>query len=256
MIWNDGSGVRYAVSQDSGASWNLRPRINEQGGSSHLAIGPHGEIAVRITPWSASGKKFNAGVDLIAVSRDGGKTWQAHPAAGERDWSPDFDKGTPRWVEPLAWDADGALYSLWGSAKGLWLARSPDHGETWTSWHIVERDELSFFPYLIARGHGELAATWSSGKGDSLQAHVATIHVGDGKTPPQVTESQPFQMRFGDGIRNIEPPRASTYRSYFSAPAAWGLSLQFRIAARSVLDLSGGNSWNAETTSLEWPALA
>jgi len=193
VIWNDGSGVRYAVSQDSGASWNLRPRINEQGGSSHLAIGPHGEIAVRITPWSASGKKFDAGVDLIAVSRDGGKTWQTHPAPGERDWSPDFDKGTPRWVEPLAWDADGALYSLWGSAKGLWLARSPDHGETWTSWHIVERDELSFFPYLIARGHSELAATWSSGKGDSLQAHVATIHVGDGKTPPQVTESQPFQ---------------------------------------------------------------
>ena len=73
VIWNDGSGVRYAISQDSGSSWNLRPRINDQGGSSHLAIGPHGEIAVRIAPLSASGGKFNAGVDLIAVSRDGGE---------------------------------------------------------------------------------------------------------------------------------------------------------------------------------------
>lgn len=193
VIWNDGNGVRYEASQDRGASWNARPRINEQGGSSHLAIGPHGEIAVRIIPPSASGNKFTPGVDLIAVSRDGGKTWQKHPAPGERDWSPDEDKGTPRWVEPVAWDADGTLYYLWGSEKGLWLARSPDEGETWTNWHIVDRDEVSYFPYLIARGHGELAATWSSGRGDSMLAHVATIHVGDGKALPQVIESQPFQ---------------------------------------------------------------
>lgn len=193
VIWNDGSGVRYVVSQDDGGSWNLRPRIHEQGGSSHLAIGPHGEIAVRVTPSSASGNKFTPGVDLIAVSLDGGKTWQKHPAPGERDWSPDFKKGTPRWVEPIAWDASGALYYLWGTTKGLWLAQSLDQGETWKNWHIVERDEITYFPYLIARGRGELAASWSSGDGDTLQAHVATIHVGDGKAPPQVIESQPFQ---------------------------------------------------------------
>lgn len=193
VIWSDGSGVRYAVSQDGGASWNLRSQIHEQGGSSHLAIGPHGEIAVRITPSSAGGDKFTPGVDLIALSRDGGKTWQKHPAPGERDWSPDENKGTPRWVEPLAWDEDGALYSLWGSQEGLWLARSSDQGETWTNWHIVERNEVSYYPYLTARGHGELAATWFSGKDDTLQAHVATIHVGHGKALPQVIESQPFQ---------------------------------------------------------------
>lgn len=193
VIWNDGSGIRYEVSQDRGANWKERLRINEQGGSSHLAIGALGEIAVHVTPASASYNKFSPGVDLIAVSRDGGKTWQKHPAPGERDWNADPEKGTPRWVEPVAWDSDGALYSLWGSQKGLWLARSPDNGATWTTWHIVNRDELSYFPYLIARGHGELAATWSSGEGDTLLAHVATIHVGDGKAPPQVIESQPFQ---------------------------------------------------------------
>ena len=193
VIWSDESGVRYAVSQDGGASWSLRSRIHEQGGSSHLAIGPHGEIAVRITPSSAGGSKFTPGVDLIAVSRDGGKTWQKHPAPGDRDWSPDENKGTPRWVEPLAWDEHGALYSLWGSQKGLWLARSPDQSRTWTSWHIVDRDEVSYFPYLTARGHGILAATWFSGKHDNLRAHVATIHVGDRKASPQVVEAQPFQ---------------------------------------------------------------
>jgi hypothetical protein len=55
VIWDDGSGVRYEVSQDRGASWKERPRINGQGGSNHLAIGPHGEIAVRIAPLCASG---------------------------------------------------------------------------------------------------------------------------------------------------------------------------------------------------------
>ena len=193
VIWSEESGVRYAVSQDGGASWNLGSPIHEQGGSSHLAIGRNGEIAVRITPLSASGNKFTSGVDLIAVSRDGGKTWQKHPAPGERDWSPSPDKGTPRWVEPLAWDEDGALYSLWGSQKGLWLARSTDQSKTWTSWHIVDRDEVSYYPYLTARGHGELAATWFSGLRDDIRTHVARIKVTDAKTPPEIIEAQPFQ---------------------------------------------------------------
>ena len=74
VIWNDGNGVRHAVSRDRGQNWSIGQRIHDQGGSSHLAVGPHGEVAVRIGPASASGNKFTAGVDLIAVSRDGGKT--------------------------------------------------------------------------------------------------------------------------------------------------------------------------------------
>jgi len=208
VIWNDGSGVRHAVSQDGGASWNSQARINEQGGSSHLAIGPHGEVAVRITPLSASGNKFNEGVDLIAVSRDKGKTWQKHPAPGQRDWSPDFNKGTPRWVEPVAWDASGALYYLWGTTKGLWLAQSLNQGETWTNWHVVDRDEFSYFPYLIARGGGELAATWSSGKDDTLQAHVAKIDVRGSKAPPQVIEAKPFQIDVWSKVLEEHPAPA------------------------------------------------
>jgi hypothetical protein len=53
VIWNDGSGISYAVSQDGGATWTERPSIHPLGGSSHLAIGPGGEIAVRIAPISA-----------------------------------------------------------------------------------------------------------------------------------------------------------------------------------------------------------
>jgi hypothetical protein len=75
VIWNDGEGVSYAVSTDRGKTWVERPRIHPQGGSSHLAVGPNGEVAVRITPVSASSFKRHPDVELIAVSVDGGRTW-------------------------------------------------------------------------------------------------------------------------------------------------------------------------------------
>ena len=87
VIWNDGSGVRHAVTQNGGAAWTERSRIHAQGGSSHLALGPDREIAVRVTPLSASGNKFDKGVDLVAVSTDAGATWQKHAAPGQREWS-------------------------------------------------------------------------------------------------------------------------------------------------------------------------
>lgn len=193
VIWNDGEGVCYATSKDDGANWTLGSRIHDQGGSSHLAVGPHGELAVRITPSSASGSKFTEGVDLIAVSLNGGKTWQKYAAPGQRDWNADEDKGTPRWVEPLAWDSGGHLYYLWGGPKGLWLGLSTDRARTWSSWHLIDRNELSYFPYLVARGPGELAATWFSGTNETLRAHVAEIRVNDAGEPPQVIEAEPFQ---------------------------------------------------------------
>ena len=126
VIWNDGAGVSYATSNDSGATWEERPRIHPQGGSSHLAIGPRGEVAVSVTPLSASGNQFDEGVELIAVSTDGGQSWDKHPVPGSRVWSPEFvnPDTIPRWVEPLAWGPDGALYSFWSEGQELWLARS------------------------------------------------------------------------------------------------------------------------------------
>jgi len=214
VIWNDGNGVRYWVTKDHGASWQERPRINDRGGSSHLAVGPNGEIAVRITPASASGNKFTAGVDLIAVSRDDGKTWRKYPAPGKRDWNPDQDKGTPHWVEPLAWDERGALYSLWGSARGLWLAQSLDQGGTWKCWHIVDKKEVSYFPYLTARGQGELAATWYSGRGGTLKAHVAALHVTSGGASPHVIESQALQLDIWSREHPQDPTQRDTAGEY------------------------------------------
>ena len=216
VIWNDGSGVSHAVTEDGGATWNERPRIHTQGGSSHLAVGPNREVAARITPLSASGNKYDEGVDLVAVSSDGGLTWQKQAAPGQREWSPMLDTMAspprwlepkhPRWVEPLAWDDQGALYSLWTNREGLWLGQSVNQGATWTTWRVVESSDLLFFPYLIARGRGQLAGTWFSSGAETLQAHAALFELRDGDTSPRVTESPAVQIDSWTSGKTPEDP--------------------------------------------------
>lgn len=203
VIWNDGAGVSYAVSRDGGQTWKEQPRIHPQGHSSHMAVGPGGEIAVRITPVSASANIHHPGVDVIAASADGGLSWSKHPAPGQRTWTYPFveDDPMPRWVEPLAWDASGALYYLWTDPAGLWLARSADRGANWTTWRIAEGGELRYFPYLVGRGVGELAATWFTGRGEGIRVHAARIDVSADGAPPRVAEAEPFapdSWRFGE----------------------------------------------------------
>ena len=227
VIWNDGEGVCHVVSEDGGKSWTERARIHPRGGSSHLATGPGHDVAVRIVPISASGNKFDEGVDLVAVSTDGGKTWQKHEAPGRREWRPFLDTTTtppswvepelPRWVEPLAWDADGALYSFWTNREGLWLARSLDRGATWKSWKVAASSGVPHFPYLVARARGELAATWFSGRGETLHGHAARLAIGDGDRAPRMIEAPPFRTdswRFGE--RPEDTPERDTAGEYLA----------------------------------------
>ncbi len=193
VIWNDGSGVYHVSSRDQGAKWSDRQTINPGGGSSFLAVGPNGEVAVRIVPPSASGNKYTEGADLIAVSSDGGKTWQKHDAPGKRDWAPmDVSGAVPRWVEPLAWDSEGVLYSLWTDIKGIWLARSGDRGITWKQYKVADTEQLAYYPYLTARGSGELAATWFSGAASTLRWRVCKIQTGS--DPLRVSKSSDLDI--------------------------------------------------------------
>lgn len=191
VIWNDGSGVRHAMSRDRGVTWTAGARIHARGGSSHLAVGPHGEVAVRVSPASASGNKFEKDVDLIAVSTDGGTTWATQAVPGQRTWT---DASAARWVEPLAWDAGGALFHLWTEGTAVWLARSTDFGARWTMWRVAEGADSAYFPYLTAGRPGELAATWHTGARSSLKWHMARITASSDDAPPRVIQSAGLVM--------------------------------------------------------------
>lgn len=199
-VWSDGQGISYAASTDGGLSWEERPRIHASGGASHLAVGAGGEIAVRIAPGAAAGQQIDEDTDYIAVSTDGGQSWQLSVPPGRRDalsyaFPGDPDRGIPRWVEPVAWDASGSLYYLWSEGSILWLGQSVDYGSMWSTWQIAEDSSLMYFPYLSADREGELAATWFSGRDADLKANVALITLDDGvESTPRVTRAEPFQF--------------------------------------------------------------
>lgn len=217
VIWNDGSGVYHSASRDRGSKWTEPQRIHSLGGSSHLSIGPNGEISVRITPASASGNRFDEGVDLIAVSTDGGSTWQERQLPGKRDGASLGGLGAiPRWVEPLAWDATGALYVLWTDIKGIWMGRSDDLGVHWKTWMIAETEAMLYFPYLTARRSGELAATWFSGAAGNLHWQACRIQITD-HGEPKVTRSSLFVTESFSDPHDGSAPVRETAGEYLAA---------------------------------------
>ena len=208
VIWNDGRGVRHAFSDDAGRTWDEGPRIHPHGGSSHLAVGPDGRVAVRISPVSASGARYDEGVDLIAVSEDDGGTWALHEAPGRRDWEPEVasPSDVPRWVDPVAWDSRGRLYHLWSEGTELRLGRSDDLGATWVSWALVEGTTTLYFPFLRVAADGQVAVSWFSGSGARLRAHVGLVDFGEDEPTIDETPSLPVDAwRNGEGERTADP---------------------------------------------------
>ncbi len=219
VVWNDGDHVFHAMSADGGTTWSTPVSIHAGGGSSHLAIGPNGHIAVRVSPIGASGFDYKEHADLLLVSVDGGLSWKERQVPGVRQWAA-TDGAVPRWVEPLAWDAKGALYLLWSQADGLHLGRSRDEGLTWDAWILApsEGDDLMYYPYLIARGDGELAATWYRGGGTAVTWQAATFRVD--KTIHGLSLSEPVLADAWDAPAQPSFPRVRSAAGEYTG-LAW-----------------------------------
>ncbi len=179
VIWNDGSGVRHSVSENSGGSWSEQEPIHFAGGSSHMAIGPQGEIAVRISPISASANKYDAAVDLIATSSDNGVSWIKRPPPASLSWDRTLSgpQTVRRWVEPLAWGNEHDLWHLWSEGQVIKLGRSTDYGQSWQIHDVTHEKGIAFFPYMVAGPGGKLAATWFVKDGHNLSARTALIDI-------------------------------------------------------------------------------
>lgn len=187
-IWNAGR-VYHRASSDQGQSWGPPTLVSARGGSSHLAVGPQGEVVVRVSASSTSGfTPPDPGADALAVSTDGGATWTLRAVPGNRSYPDATGQGGDgifRWVEPLAFDAAGVLYHAWPEPQGLMLGRSSDLGATWDTLLLVptERD-VPFYPYLEARSAGEVAATWFSAASDgNVSTHLAYVRDAAGPAP-------------------------------------------------------------------------
>lgn len=146
---------------------------------------------MRIGPRSFGDTLSHSDADQIAVSRDGGETWQKHAPPERFDW--DGEGALPRWVEPIAWDSSGALYAFWSRGYELQLARSTDDGATWRQWTVVQGEDQGFFPFLVSRDDKVLAATWMSRTEEGLLlGHLAMVDVR--AEDPQVSLAPPFPI--------------------------------------------------------------
>ena len=196
LIWNDGTGVFHMSSRDRGATWTTPQHVYDRGGSSHLAVGPGGALAIHIIPGARAGLVCDEGTDLIAISTDDGANWRKFPAAGAARPSGCLNRPleTHRWVDPLVFDRGGALYSLWTDSTGVWLSRTSVAKGEWTTWLISQRRSGSptpYFPYLATASGGAFAATWVLAARDTLHWQVAHIAMNGKSGSPTVVIAAP-----------------------------------------------------------------
>jgi hypothetical protein len=98
----------------------------------------------------------------------------------------DVVAGEPMIVE----HPDGTLFV---GGFGATFMSGKRRGVTWTAWWLRECPEVAYYAYLVARGRGELAATWFAGWTGTWHARVARIDVGESEAPPRMVESAPFR---------------------------------------------------------------
>src|SRR4051794_156929 len=156
------SGVAVSVSRDGGATWSAPNMVSyvEAGNwfndKEWIAAGPNGSVVVTWTSFSlgqhAAGYKQSPIV--MALSRDGGKTWTRQGSAVSDSAHP-FDQGSMPMFAP-----DGTLYVAYEGASPssgysqdqTIVARSTNLGQTFTNTEIGRvYDDLDCYPIFGGR---------------------------------------------------------------------------------------------------------
>ena len=142
-----------------------------------------------VAPSTSTGSAYNEG--FVSVSSDGGHTWTVRPVGCSTSWGGgDLDHNFPN----VSVAPNGTLWFAASNDKHVYVARSTDHGRTWTCSGAVSTAAQAIFPWLVAASGGvDLVYYGRVGSGDTAtwyvyfqQALGSTVGVGGFGAPHQV----------------------------------------------------------------------
>ncbi len=196
VTWTDDrngpSDIYFAKSTDGGSTWttpNMKVNSPSTGYQllSHVAVGDGGWV---YAVWCDN--RTGVWDGFFSMSKDSGRTWSPDVRVNDDDHRHVDD---PR----VAVGKDGAIYVVW-KVGGIYLAKSTDDGETWTSPNIkVNSDSLDMIGYsqpCISVGDSEkVYVVWRARNGQDYTTHIYFAMSSDSGT----TWTDP-EMRVDDSL--------------------------------------------------------
>jgi hypothetical protein len=176
VVWADASsrnpGISFARSVDGGASFSPLRNLSSK---TNLPLDP--KIA-----FDHLGRIFVVWSGLSEGSRD---VFLARSTDSGRSFSPPKNLSASKFASELpaiAIDGEDRLYVVWRDKTPptiqIWLTRSTDGGESFSSPRVVSRTGFSNMPTLAAEGDGHLYVSWVSNVAGNLEVYF--IHSADG----------------------------------------------------------------------------
>jgi hypothetical protein len=238
------TALRFIQSKDGGATWSAPITV-----TSDAAFGAHSFHAMHVG---------GDGTIYVAwLGGDPGKSasWITHSSDAGATWSPrvrvDTGNACPCCRTSLATDRKGALYLAWrhiypGNIRDIVVAKSTDHGETWSNPVRVHDDNWQIDacphagPSMLVDSAGTVHIAWWTGKEKAAGVWYARSTDGAATfttpTPLGVAQySRPAHVQLALGPKQ-------------EVAAAWddGTTKASRIVVR--LSRNGGRSFGGEET--------
>ena len=160
------TGIHAVFSRDHGATWSDPVVVVPHGAQiGHARILPDGTL---VQPYgyneydAEKGSWRSPSFVNVAVSTDGGQTWESHPVAQAPEG---FDN---LWAVQADVDRSGAIHVAWSARvdddiMATYVATSRDGGRTWTDPLALRAEGLNFLPWVAAYGNDTVAVGWYGG---------------------------------------------------------------------------------------------